>query len=31
MCERNTDINEDEAVYNYANNSQILKEVFLFK
>lgn len=30
-CERNIDINEDEAVNNYANSSQILKEALLFK
>jgi len=30
-CERNIDINEDEAVNNYANTSKILKEKMLFK
>jgi len=30
-CERNIDINEDEAVNNCANSSQILKEALLFK
>ncbi|CAI6351816.1 unnamed protein product [Macrosiphum euphorbiae] len=30
-CERNIEINEDEAINNYANTSKILKEALLFK